>query len=119
MADPADAARLAAARASGTLTIDLAAIIANWRQLRDRVAPAACAAVVKADAYGTGLAETGAALAGAGCTTFFVAIPSEGLTLRRASPAATIYILNGLASGQGPLYLAHGLRPVLGSREEV
>jgi alanine racemase len=109
----------AAAPASGVLSIDLQAIIANWRQLRARVAPAACAAVVKADAYGTGLAETGAALAGAGCDTFFVAVPSEGLTLRRACPAATIYILNGLAMGQGPLYLAHGLRPVLGSRDEI
>ncbi len=105
----------AARAASGTLTIDLSAIIANWRQLRDRIAPAACAAVVKADAYGTGLTETGSALAGVGCDTFFVAVPAEGIALRRACPRATIYILNGLAVGQGDLYLTHRLRPVLGS----
>ena len=109
----------AARAASGTLTIDLSAIIANWRQLRDRIAPAACAAVVKADAYGTGLTETGSALAGAGCDTFFVAVPAEGIALRRACPRATIYILNGLAVGQGDLYLTHRLRPVLGSMLEI
>jgi alanine racemase len=108
-----------ALRASGTLTIDSAALADNWRQLRDRVAPAACAAVVKANAYGTGLAEAGTALAGAGCETFFVAILAEGIALRRACPEPTIYVLNGLAVGQGELYLAHRLRPVLGSRDEV
>jgi alanine racemase len=107
------------ARASGTLTIDLGAIVANWRQLRDRVAPARCAAVVKADAYGCGLAEAGAALAAGGCDTFFVAVPAEGLTLRRACSAAAIYVLNGLASGQGSFYLAHALRPVLSSKDEI
>ena len=75
--------------------------------------------MVKADAYGTGLIEAGAALAGAGCDTFFVAVPSEGIALRRACPTAAIYILNGLAMGQGGLYLAHALRPVLGSQEEI
>ncbi|HRK95383.1 MAG TPA: alanine racemase, partial [Rhodospirillales bacterium] len=39
-------------RTCAVLTIDLDAIVANWRQLARRVAPAACAAVVKADAYG-------------------------------------------------------------------
>ncbi|HEY0832775.1 MAG TPA: alanine racemase, partial [Azospirillum sp.] len=42
-------------RAGAVLTIDLGAVVANWRRLRDRVAPARCAAVVKADAYGLGM----------------------------------------------------------------
>ena len=54
-------------RAGGILTIDLAAIVANWRLLRERAAPAECAAVVKADAYGLGIAEVAPALAAAGC----------------------------------------------------
>lgn len=83
------------------------------------MAPAGCAAVVKADAYGTGLVEAGPALAAAGCDTFFVAVPSEGIALRTKCPSATIYILNGLAAGQGALYLAHCLRPVLGSLAEI
>jgi alanine racemase len=110
---------LAAARAGGTLTIDLAAIVANWRLLRQRAAPAACAAVVKANAYGCGLAEVGAALAAAGCDTFFVAVLAEAILLRRVCPAATIYVLNGLARGQTNLYLEHELRPVLGSTDEI
>ncbi|MBV8767169.1 MAG: alanine racemase, partial [Hyphomicrobiales bacterium] len=108
-----------AACASGVLDIHLGAIVANWRKLRSLVAPAACAAVIKADAYGTGLVESGGALAAAGCETFFVAVPSEGVALRAKCPSATIYILNGLAVGQGALYLAYRLRPVLGSSAEV
>src|ERR1700722_13140744 len=41
--------------AGATLTIDCSAIVANWRTLGSRAAPADCAAVVKADAYGCGL----------------------------------------------------------------
>ncbi|MBV9053805.1 MAG: alanine racemase [Hyphomicrobiales bacterium] len=106
-------------RASGVLEINLEDLVANWRQLRKRVAPAACAAVVKADAYGTGLTEAGKALAAAGCDTFFVAVPSEGVALRAKCPSATIYVLNGLAMGLAELYLAHRLRPVLGSLAEI
>jgi alanine racemase len=119
MTEGAGEARKTGARASGILDIDLSAITANWRRLRSLVAPAACAAVVKADAYGTGLVEAGSALAEAGCDSFFVAVSSEGIALRAKCPNATIYILNGLAAGQGALYLAHRLRPVLGSAAEI
>ena len=61
------------AEAGGILTIDLAAIVANWRALSERAAPAQCAAVVKADGYGCGVEQVAGALAKAGCTTFFVA----------------------------------------------
>src|SRR5947209_6353117 len=49
--------------AGGILTIDLAAIVANWRALGQRAAPAKCAAVVKADGYGCGLDQVAGALA--------------------------------------------------------
>jgi alanine racemase len=65
-------------RAGGTLTIDLDAIVANWRTIAERVAPARTGAVVKADAYGLGMAHVADALASAGCDTFFVALPDEG-----------------------------------------
>ena len=55
------------------LTIDLGALAANWRALRDRAAPAECASVVKADAYGIGIGPAVRALRDAGCRTFFVA----------------------------------------------
>ncbi len=59
------------------LTIDLDALAANYRRLRELAAPAECAAVVKADAYGLGMAEAAPALWRQGCRTFFVATPDE------------------------------------------
>ncbi len=74
------------ATASAILTIDLDAllpIIDAWRALG---APAECAAVVKANAYGLGVAAVAPALARAGCKTFFVATLGEASELR-APPA--------------------------------
>src|SRR6266536_677918 len=51
--------------AGGILSIDLSALVANWRELGARAAGAECAAVVKADGYGCGLAPVSAALAAA------------------------------------------------------
>src|SRR5262249_3949190 len=60
-------------RAGAVLDIDLDAIAANWKFLADRLSPGArCASVVKADAYGLGVAEVAPALARAGCKSFFV-----------------------------------------------
>jgi len=106
--------------AGARLTIDLDALAANWRAIAARVAaPAVTAAVVKANGYGLGVAEVGAALRAAGCTTFFVALPGEGETLRAAVPDATIYVLCGLLPGSAPHLVAHDLRPVLGSMREI
>jgi alanine racemase len=105
--------------ACGVLTIDLAAIVANWKRLRSLASPADCAAVVKADGYGCGLEPVAAALNQAGCATFFVADLSEGKRLRKVAADAAIYILNGLAPGTAPVFAAHNLRPVIGSSVEL
>ena len=55
------------------LVIDLDALARNWRALAARAPSAECAAVVKADAYGCGLAPCALALHAAGARTFFVA----------------------------------------------
>src|SRR5262245_22756734 len=101
------------------LTIDLAAIAENYRMLAAKVAPAECAGVVKADAYGLGVAKVAPALWQAGCRTFFVAMLSEALTLRRLLPDATIYVLDGLHGADPAAFIAANLRPVLVSRAEV
>jgi alanine racemase len=101
------------------LTVDLSAIVENWRRLAARGVAAETAAVVKADAYGCGLERVAPALAKAGARTFFVAHLSEGARLRRVVPEATIYILNGLPPGAAGRYGTERLRPVLGSGEEV
>ena len=54
-------------KAGAILTVDLAAIRANYRTLRDRAAPARVAAVVKADAYGLGASMVAPALVREGC----------------------------------------------------
>ena len=105
--------------AGGILHIDLDALAANWRILRDRSGSAETAAVVKANAYGTGIEKAVPALTQAGCRTFFVAHLSEAIRARAVAPDATIYVLNGLFPGTCPAYAEFNLRPVLGSFEEI
>ena len=107
--------------APGRLTIDLAALADNWRALASLAAPAQCAAVVKANAYGIGLDRAAPALWAAGARTFFVAHLGEGIAARRLLPAgAEIYVLNGLDAGADPAdYVEHRLKPAIGSVEEL
>ena len=114
-----DASGPAEAEAGGILTIDLAAIVANWRALAQRAKPAQCAAVVKADGYGCGLEQVADALARAGCDTFFVANLAEARRARMAAPKAVVYVLNGLLPGTAPAYADSNLRPVIGSSAEL
>lgn len=108
-----------AAEAGGLLTIDLAAIEANWKALARRAMPAECAAVVKADAYGCGIEPVGTVLAKAGCKTFFVADLLEARRLRNVAPEATIYVLNGLMPGTAETFADLHVRPVIGSLTEL
>jgi alanine racemase len=85
--------------ATGLILIDLAQLSANWRALARHVAPAECAAVVKADAYGVGAERVIPALYGAGCRTFFVATLDEAAQARQLASNARIYVLDGLEPG--------------------
>lgn len=105
--------------ATGILTIDLHAIVANWKKLDSRGVPAECAAVVKADAYGCGLTPVTRALAKAGCKFFFVATLDEARAARAAAPNATIYVLDGYFSGTGDTYAELDCRPVIGDPSEL
>lgn len=124
------------ASASGlALTIDLSALAANYRALAALSAPAECAAVVKADAYGIGIDQAVPALAAAGVRTFFVALPEEGARVAAAlsqsrlpnpqspnpqspipnSQPPAIYVLNGFLAEWAGAFRARGLAPVLSS----
>ncbi len=108
------------ALAGGRLTVDLDAIAANWRTLSSHLRDGTeCAATVKANAYGTGLAETADRLHQEGCRSFFVALPEEALHLRETLPDVTIYVLDGLFPGTAETYAAANLRPVLNSVPEI
>ena len=114
-----DFAAIPPEEAGALLTIDLEALAFNWRLLRNRAGGADCAAVVKANAYGIGIEMAVPKLLAAGCRTFYVAHLAEAKRVRALTGDAVIYVLNGFLSGAGPVYAAHGLRPVLGSREEI
>ena len=105
--------------ANGVLTVDLDAIVANWRKLESRGVPAECAAVVKANAYGCGVAPVARALTDAGCKTFFVATLDEARRARAAAPAATIYVLDGFFAGTGTTFAELNCRPVIGDLGEL
>ncbi len=107
------------ASATGLLTIDLDAIVANWRKLSSQAVPADCAAVVKADAYGCGIAQVTRALAKAGCRTFFVATLDEARAVRDVTPTSVVYVLDGFFSGAGDLYAKYDCRPVIGDATEL
>jgi alanine racemase len=114
------AASAAVDRAGAVLTIDVGAVVRNWRTLGGRLAPgASCAAVVKADAYGLGAAAIAPSLADAGCTLFFVAHLDEGVALRQVLPQAVIAVLAGLLPGTAAEFLAHRLTPVLNDLGQV
>ena len=108
-----------AAEAGGILTVDLAALEANWRALGRRIMPSECAAVIKADAYGCGIEPVAGRLAKAGCKTFFVADLLEARRTRSAAPDAAIYVLNGLSPGTAPTFADLRARPVIGSMVEL
>ncbi|MBC8051142.1 MAG: alanine racemase, partial [Chitinophagales bacterium] len=115
MADPP----LARPSSNGLLVIDLAALRRNYRALKSAVQPAACAAVVKADAYGLGVAPVVNALLAEDCNTFFVATLGEGKLVKAIAPSATVYVFNGLSPQTAAEFAASGARPVLNSLDDV
>ena len=95
-------------------------VAANWRLLAALVAPAECAAVVKADAYGLGAPQVSAALAAAGCRLFFVATLDEALAVRDRLPASCeIAVLNGPLPGSTGEFVFHRLIPVLNEPGQI
>ena len=100
----------------GRLTVDLGALKRNWQALDKVSRGALTAAVVKADAYGTGIVQSARALYDAGARFFFTATPDEGIAVRAALPEDThIFILDGLFPGAAPLYVGERLMPCLSS----
>lgn len=113
----------AAPRLAGMqVTVDLGALVANWRALDAMTPSAETAATVKANAYGCGLERAGVALHKAGCKSFFVALPEEAIILRRVLGAEPdIYLFNGLMGGSDltMTYLENALTPVISSHQDM
>lgn len=110
--DPFDSAGL-------RLTVDLTALTENWKDMARRSGKARAAAVVKADAYGTGIEDAGEALFMAGARDFFVATVDEGVTLRPYAPEARIFVLSGVWPGTERRLFENDLVPVISSEEQL
>jgi len=104
----------AAMHQSLRLTIDRAALQANWRWLAVRAGVAAGAAI-KADGYGLGSRGTFAALLEAGCRDFFVSTWWEAEQLGPVPDGVSLVVLHG----PGPDDIIGKARPVLNSPEQV
>ena len=100
---------------TAVLTVDLAAIGRNYARLAAMADGAQCAAVVKADAYGTGAHRVAPHLHKLGCENFFVATIKEGIALRKLLAGVKIHVFDGLFPGSADLFDKHQLIPVLGS----
>ena len=105
--------------AGGRLSVDLDALVANWRDLADRSKPARCSAVVKADAYGLCVEHVVPALLEAGCESFFVALPEEGVAVRRITQKADVFVLNGVHELSAATMVEAGLIPILSSVDQI
>ncbi|HET9525703.1 MAG TPA: alanine racemase [Pyrinomonadaceae bacterium] len=94
--------------------IHLENLAANFRQIKNRVSPAArVMAVVKADAYGHGAVECARRLAKEGADWFGVAIPEEGIQLRMAGITQPVLCLGGFWPDQAAACLQQRLTPVV------
>ncbi|WP_041522333.1 alanine racemase [Gilvimarinus agarilyticus] len=101
---------------TGTLTINLAAIVANWRTVAAYADSSVTSAVVKADAYGMGVEQVAPALYRAGCRHFFFATLSEAVAGRSLVGAdAQCYLLGCVPGGSEADVVRHRLVPVLSS----
>jgi alanine racemase len=105
--------------ATGTLTIDLDALAANWHAL-SHLSGGPAGAVVKADAYGCGAEVVAPRLAREGARRFFVATSEEGARLRGIlGHGAEINVFSGHMAGDTALIRDHALTPMLNSPGQV
>jgi alanine racemase len=88
--------------------VNLSRLSRNLAAIREKVAPARVMIVVKANAYGHGLAEVATHLA-TQADYIGVAVLEEGILLRQLGIRAPILVLGGIWGDQVPEYLHHDL----------
>ena len=97
-----------------TFEIDLDAAASNVRVVRQMVGPQRkIYAVIKADGYGHGAAEMGAAFLAHGADALGVADLGEGIRLRGRGITAPILVYPNSLPEAAPEALAHGLTPTV------
>lgn len=104
---------------SAALIIDLQVIVDNFHVVAQQTQPSKIYPVVKANAYGLGMAKIAPTLSEAGAEGFFVAHLQEGIELRAIIPRKPIYVFYGLLPGQEADFKAHNLIPVLNTTHQL
>jgi alanine racemase len=102
---------------STVVEISLSALRHNLRQVARRVGTASIIAIVKANAYGHGVAPVARTLLEAGAHQLGVATLAEGQELRHAGITAPILVLSGIFPEDMSLLQELNLTPVLPSRD--
>ena len=94
-----------------TVEIDLKALVRNYRKIVAHVRPMKVLCVMKANAYGLGVAAYARALSDAGCENFGVAEPHEALELIRGRSAASpsVQILSSVLPDEIPEMVRAGV----------
>jgi alanine racemase len=98
--------------------VNLTRLSRNLQAIRTHVAPAKVMIVVKANAYGHGLAEVSKHLSSQ-ADYIGVAVLEEGIFLREMGVTAPILILGGIWGDQVPQYLQHNLTLTASSVERL
>ncbi len=93
--------------------INLDNLASNFHSAKKFIGGMKYMAVVKADAYGHGAIECSRRLEKEGVDWFGVALPEEGVELRRAGIRKLILCLGGFWDGQEELALSYRLTPVV------
>jgi len=95
-------------------------IAANYRVVRDAVAPGAqVIGVVKANAYGHGAVEVARVLKAEGIRWLAVSSVDEGVALRDADIDCRILVMAGVMPWERGAVVQFGLRPVIHSLDEL
>ena len=94
-----------------TVEIDLKALVRNYRKIVAHVRPMKVLCVMKANAYGLGVAAYARALSDSGCESFGVAEPHEALGLIRVLSAAcpSVQILSSVLPDEIPEMVRAGV----------
>ena len=100
------------------MEIDGSAMRANYRSVGRLLEPGCrIIAVVKADAYGTGLLPAARALAEEGCRHFAVATVAEGIELRQGGLGGEILVLGSIPPRQASSVVEWGLSATCGDMD--
>ncbi len=100
------------------IEVNLTRLSQNLQAIRAHVAPAKVMIIVKANAYGHGLAEVAKHLS-ASADYIGVAVLEEGILLRELGVTAPILVLGGIWGDQVPRYLQHELTLTASSVERL